>query len=211
MDNVYKVAESYIGLQEWSGARHNPEILGFFEDSGHGWVKDDETPWCAAFVGAVLAEAGETGTGKLNARSYSDWGVAVEHDDIQKGDVVVLWRESPSSWKGHVAFAASGIKDDGTIDLLGGNQGNAVSVQAYPASRIVAVRRAKKKRQSVAQTRTAQASATTIVSGAATGVTAIAALDGTAQLAMVGLAAVIMIAGLIIFRDRIKAFAAGWK
>lgn len=211
MKDVYKIAENYIGLQEWPGARHNPQILGFFEDSGHSWVQDDETPWCAAFVGAVLAEAGEIGTGALNARSYNDWGVAVDEDDIQTGDVVVLWRESPSSWKGHVAFAASGIKEDGTIDLLGGNQDNAVTVQAYPADRILSVRRAKKKRQSVAQTRTAQASVTTIASGAATGVTAIATLDGTAQLAMIGMAAVIVIAGLVIFRDRIKAFAAGWK
>ena len=133
-------AGRHLGLSEWPGAKHNPEVVAFFEASGHGNVRDDETPWCAAFVGAVLAEVGITGTGKLNARSYLDWGQEVSLRAAKPGDVVILWRGSPDGWQGHVAFLV-GFEGDRVI-LRGGNQGNKVSDQSYPVSRILGIRRA---------------------------------------------------------------------
>ena len=54
-------------------------------------MADDESPWCAAFVGAVLAECGLAGTGSLTARSYLKWGVP--------GDIAVLWRGARDGWE----------------------------------------------------------------------------------------------------------------
>lgn len=137
---IFETAGQYLGLDEWPGAKHNPQILGFFEDVGHGWVKDDETAWCAAFVGSVLAQVGLPHSGKLNARSYLDWGRDVPVRDARAGDVVVFWRGSPTSWQGHVAFL---VRFEGNqVIVRGGNQGNKVSDAAYPISRLLGVRRA---------------------------------------------------------------------
>lgn len=137
---VLEAAGAYLGLAEFPGARHNEQIVDMFEDVGHAWVQDDETPWCAAFVGAVLGSLGLAHTGSLAARSYMDWGQAVRQANAKPGDVVVLWRGHPTAATGHVAFL---VRFDGDKVLLrGGNQGNKVSDAAYPISRVVGYRRA---------------------------------------------------------------------
>ena len=68
-----------------------------------------------------------------------------------------------------------------------------------------------KERESVSESTTVQASAVTIASGAGTAVASVSALDGNAQLIVVALAAIIILAGAFIMRERIKAWAAGWR
>jgi len=136
--NAYELAKAEIGTVEW-GDGSNPKVVAYFKDSGNAGVKDDETAWCAAFVGAMLKRAGMKGTGKLNARSYLEWGTRVDRKDAREGDVVVFKRGN-SSWQGHVAFF---VKDNGsTITVLGGNQSNAVNRKAYPAASLLGIRRA---------------------------------------------------------------------
>jgi uncharacterized protein (TIGR02594 family) len=138
---VLEAAGAYLGLQEWPGAKQNPKIVSMFATVGHGQVQDDETPWCAAFVGSVLASLGLPHTGKLNARSYQTYGQGVRTQDARPGDIVVLWRGSPTSWQGHVAFFVR-FEGDKVI-LRGGNQTNGkVTDDDYPIDRILAVRRA---------------------------------------------------------------------
>ena len=135
--NAYELARKYDGLKEWAEGS-NPEIDKMFADVGHAGSRDD-VPWCAAFVGAMLKRAGLKGTGKLNARSYLDWGTPVDRKDAKPGDVVVFKRGN-STWQGHVAFF---VKDKGAlIDVLGGNQSNAVNVKGYQASKLLGIRRA---------------------------------------------------------------------
>jgi uncharacterized protein (TIGR02594 family) len=201
------VARGYLGLKEWPGAKHNPAVVALFAKVGHAEIHDDETPWCAAFVGAVLAEAGARGTGALNARSYMKWGEAVDISDAQAGDVVVFWRGSRDGWQGHVAFFV-GFKA-GQIEVLGGNQGNAVSIAHYASARLLGIRRMKPARTTIAATSTMQASATTIGASLGTAVTAVSALDGNAQYIVLAFAGIIVIAGLWIMRERIKKYAAG--
>lgn len=207
MQAVYNAAQEYLGLEEYPGARHNPEIVAFAAATGNGWVQDDETPWCASFVGAILAQVGVQGTGRLNARSYVDWGSAVDLDDAQQGDVVVFWRESPTSWKGHVGFYA-GVQGDKVL-VLGGNQGNKVSLAEYPISRLLTVRRAPQARASAARSTTIQASAAQLGAAATGGVTAIAALDGQAQIIALVCTGVIALAAVWIMRERLKKWSAG--
>lgn len=135
----YKIAEYHEGLKEWKGAgRHNPEIISFSRELGHSWVETDEVPWCAAFVGACLEEAGLRSTRKLNARSYTSWGKKV-WGEPRIGDVCVFKRGN-SKWQGHVAFYAG--KKGNSILCLGGNQDNMVKVSRYSRKRLITVRRA---------------------------------------------------------------------
>lgn len=130
------VAQAAMGVKEFKGSE-NPVILEYFDAVGHGWVKDDETPWCSAFVGACMEEVGIQGTGSLAARSWLKWGKKVTKP--QYGDVVVFWRGSKNSWQGHVAFF---IKEDAKyVHVLGGNQRNTVNVTRYPKSRLLGYRR----------------------------------------------------------------------
>lgn len=94
--------------------------------------------WCAAFVNASLAQAGIEGTGSNMARSFMNWGEAT--DDPQKGDIVVFSRGAPGSGSGHVGFF-EGFNEDGSIRVLGGNQGNQVKVSNYSRDRLLGFRR----------------------------------------------------------------------
>ncbi|MGB1214828.1 MAG: TIGR02594 family protein [Pikeienuella sp.] len=142
MKKVYDLARADLGTWEWADG-HNPKVVKYFADVGHEWVKDDETAWCAAFVGSKLKQAGLPHTGKLNARSYLDWGTPVALKDAKEGDIVVFSRGNPNGWQGHVAFF---VEESGsTIRVLGGNQSNQVNVSAYPKSRLLGIRRAEQK------------------------------------------------------------------
>ncbi|MEL6411291.1 MAG: TIGR02594 family protein [Pseudomonadota bacterium] len=103
------------------------------------------TAWCAAFVNATLAQAGMKGTNSNLARSFLNWGVEVQTP--QKGDLVVLSRGDPNGWQGHVGFF-DGFNEDGSIRVLGGNQGDAVNVKSYSADRLLGYRRGTKEQPS---------------------------------------------------------------
>lgn len=135
---AYDYAKDDLGTWQWSEG-HNPKVVQYFADVGHSWVKDDETAWCAAFVGAMLKKAGEGHTGRLDARSYLDWGAQVNLSKAKKGDIVVFWRVRKNSWQGHVGFYEG--QDDNSIFVLGGNQSNQVNIGAYPKARLLGVRR----------------------------------------------------------------------
>lgn len=207
MNKAYELAQQDLGTWEWADG-HNPKVVQYFADVGHSWVKDDETAWCAAFVGAMIERSGGNSTRKLNARSYLEWGEPVELADAQEGDIVVFSRGDPNGWQGHVGFFVKRV--DTHIEVLGGNQSNQVNKQRYPVSRLLSIRRAKSnERTSVAQTKTAQVSTAQVIAGASSVGGAIAALDGQAQqIAIVG--GMLLIAfGLWFFRNRLRDFANG--
>lgn len=217
MARAYELAQKEIGTVEW-GDGDNPKVVAYFKDAGHPQIKDDETAWCAAFVGAMLYRSGVAGTNQLTARSYLKWGVEVDRKDAKPGDLVVLKRGN-SSWQGHVGFF---VKDNGgTITILGGNQANAVNRRAYKVDdgQLLGIRRApevdtpkptaKKERTSPSQSTTVRASAVQIASGAGAGVAAVGALDGVAQVVALVFAGIVILAAAYIMRERIKKWAEG--
>ena len=134
--SAYIIARSYLGTKEVRGKKSNKIIQSFYERAV-GVIYGDQVPWCAAFVNSCLVEVGLKGTGKLNARSFMKLGEKTNNP--KEGDVVVFWRGSRSSWKGHVAFY---VCDSGSnIKVLGGNQGDSVSIKKYPKYRILGFRR----------------------------------------------------------------------
>lgn len=138
--DALELAFEYIGLTEKVGLEHNPEIVSFFHEIGYSWVLDDETPWCAAFVGAILKKSGYKHSGKLNARSYLTVGEKVEVPEL--GDIVVFFRGDPAGAAGHVAFYLGESKNN--IYCLGGNQSDQVRVSAYDKAHVLGFRRLSK-------------------------------------------------------------------
>lgn len=124
-----------LGQSEMQGPKSNPVIAAYFRDAGHPEIESDEIAWCAAFNGAMLFRAGHKPTGSLMARSYLNWGQRIEEPRV--GAVCVLSRTGdPNS--GHVGFVVAWT--DTTVSLLGGNQGNRVSVQEFPREKVLAYR-----------------------------------------------------------------------
>jgi uncharacterized protein (TIGR02594 family) len=132
----YKLALEERGVREIPGEKHDPSVLQYYADSGHPQIDDDETAWCAAYVGAMLERAGYPGSKSLAARSYLQWGKKLAKP--KKGCIVVFWRNSPRSWQGHVGFYVR--EDDTHIYVLGGNQRNAVNISKYPKARLLGYR-----------------------------------------------------------------------
>lgn len=126
-------ARKHIGLAEKKGPAHSPEIVQFWKDIKRGGIKDDETPWCAAFVGAMLERCGIRSSRFESAKSYLQWGQALVRPLL--GCVVVFTREGG----GHVGFAV-GQDTAGRLLILGGNQGDAVNVRAFPVERVTGYR-----------------------------------------------------------------------
>ena len=134
--NILEIAFSFYGLKEWTGeGESNPEVEEFFAELGYDY--SDDTAWCSAFVNYIAKKAGVEYTGKLNARSWMKAGS--ETDSPQPGDIVVFWRESKDSWKGHVAIYINEMDD--RVYALGGNQANMVNISSYPSYRVLGFRR----------------------------------------------------------------------
>lgn len=133
-----QAATAFLGLRE-ENAEEAKTLSAFFKSTVGIDLNPAKTAWCAAFVDAVLKTTGSEGTGKLNARSYLDWGKPVDTPKV--GDVVVFSRGDPNGWQGHVGFYM-GTNEDGTIKVLGGNQSNSVSVSDYSADKLLGYRRA---------------------------------------------------------------------
>ena len=132
-----RVASSYIGAGEWQGSEHNPVIVTMFERIFNPWFTDDETPWCAAFVGSVLEECGIASTRSARARSYDNYGVDLVEPCF--GSIGVLTRGNPGNGKGHVIFV-TGRDEFGNIVGIGGNQSNKVSEASFNIERFVGFR-----------------------------------------------------------------------
>jgi len=207
MNKAYELAREDIGTWEWKGAEHNPKVLKYYDDVGEGWVSDDETPWCGAFVGAMLTRVGMPIPKKpLLARAYLEIGEPVDLQDAQPGDLVIFERGN-SSWQGHVGFLVG--KAGTHLRVLGGNQNNQVNVAKYQKRKLLGVRRIRDGRQKISQSTTMQATGVGGVGTATAGITAIGNLDGTAQI--VAIVATLAVLGALawIARERIDKWRRG--
>lgn len=132
--NPFDTAARAIGLNE----NDQKAALTDYLSTGGTNLDPATLAWCAAFVNSTLKQSGMEGTGSNMARSFLDWGQPV--DQPQKGDVAVFSRGDPNGPYGHVGFF-EGYNADGTIRVLGGNQGDAVSVANYSPNSLLGFRR----------------------------------------------------------------------
>ena len=136
MTKWLELAREDLGLKEIPGTQDNPKILAFYARAGFPEIDHETTPWCAAFVGACLRRAGLENSGSLAARSYLKYGDPL--DEPKEGCIVVLTRGNPKGWEGHVGFYVGGNSD--RVKLLGGNQGDAVTIASFPKSQVLGYR-----------------------------------------------------------------------
>jgi uncharacterized protein (TIGR02594 family) len=131
-------AEKAAGVKEYPGDADNPRIIEYHSTTSYG-ARDDEVSWCSSFVNWCLSEADIEGTDNAGARSWLHWGMPLKQPI--KGCITVLWRKSPNSWEGHVAFyVGDHPQNNSYILLLGGNQGDSVCVAAYEKLRVLGFR-----------------------------------------------------------------------
>jgi uncharacterized protein (TIGR02594 family) len=129
------LARGELGVKEGPGATNNARVVKLFADAGFPGIKTDSTSWCAAAVGAMLHRAGEKPSGSLAARSYEGWGVGLAKPVL---GCVATKKRNGSTWQGHVFFVVGATQSQ--VFGLGGNQGDAWSIAAFPRSEITSFR-----------------------------------------------------------------------
>ena len=136
---AYDLAMRYVGVKEVPGTKDNPIVLSMLRLDSK-WPEHDEVPWCSGFMNWIAWHLRLPRSKSLMARSWLNVGKPVSLSDAEPGfDVVILWRGNPDGPSGHVGlYAGTG---SGTIKILGGNQGNAVTISEYPKNRLLGIRR----------------------------------------------------------------------
>lgn len=134
---MLREALACYGVRETAGAGNTPEIMRWADYVG-GDVRRvytaDAIPWCGLFVAFCAKRAGKSiPPSPLWALSWATWGDKAPRAEL--GDVLVFKRPGG----GHVGLYVG--EDASSYFVLGGNQGDAVSIVRIAKSRCVAVRR----------------------------------------------------------------------
>jgi uncharacterized protein (TIGR02594 family) len=134
-----RAARAKLGTREAAGAANSPTIMGWAKKLGTKVLgiayNADSVPWCGVFVAACLAEDSIPAAPiAVRAKAWADWGQALRPDRLAPGAVLVF--ERPGG--GHVGFYVG--EDATAYHVLGGNQGDRVSIMRLEKSRCVARR-----------------------------------------------------------------------
>ena len=140
MTTPFETAHRLVGeVSERPGTAHHPFILWCHEATTLSAVTD-EVPWCSSFVNRIAWLHRLPRSKSAAARSWLGIGQAIDLPQAEVGwDVVILSRGAPPA--GHVGFFA-GISG-GNILVLGGNQGNNVTIEPFVIDRLLGIRRLK--------------------------------------------------------------------
>jgi len=145
---LYELAQRFIGeVREESGpGRNSPFIVWCLESCGFDSTTPDEVAWCSAWLNRLCWILRLPRTKSARARSWLAIGVPTTLQNARPGDIVVLKRgdgvqpgpevlDAP----GHVGLFSG--HDGNAVYVLGGNQGNTVSVANFPVVRLLGIRR----------------------------------------------------------------------
>jgi len=125
------------GTKEFIGEKNNPEILAWareIRDKVGLEYKADSTPWCGLYCGVVVHRAGyEPPFLCIRAKEWLDFGKPVSNAML--GDILVFERKGG----GHVGIYVG--EDKHCYHVLGGNQGDEVSIVRMDKTRCIGGRR----------------------------------------------------------------------
>jgi uncharacterized protein (TIGR02594 family) len=128
------IARRYLGTKEIPGRKHSSVISAWLAKLG-AWWRDDETPWCGTFVAHCMREAGlPTPEHWYRAKAWSDYGANLRTTHVAPGALLIFARTGG----GHVGFYVG--EDHAHYYVLGGNQGNEVSIAKIAKVRCIAIR-----------------------------------------------------------------------
>ena len=138
---AFALANRFVGqIKELPGQQDHPFIQWCHSLCHLGMHQPDEVPWCSSFVNAVAWMLTLPRSGSAAARSWLAVGLPVESlPQAVVGFDVVVFKRGTNPALGHVGFY--GGHTDTQVFCLGGNQGNAVSLAAFPVRDLVAIRR----------------------------------------------------------------------
>lgn len=132
------LVEAYklIGTAETIGKDNNPKILDWADKLGlKKTYTADEIPWCGLFVAyACLKAQKPVVENPLWARNWNKFGT--KQSIAMLGDILVFERGANS---GHVGIYVG--EDKTAYHVLGGNQGDKVSIVRILKSRCIGIRR----------------------------------------------------------------------
>lgn len=128
-------AVELFGTTESVGNINNPVIMGWAKELGLEKVyTSDSIPWCGLYAAIVIHRAARPVVNQpLWALNWNNFGVKVTEPML--GDILTFTRKSG----GHVGFYVG--EDDAAYHVLGGNQGNKVSVVRISKKRLSQARR----------------------------------------------------------------------
>lgn len=128
-------AVKMIGTKEIVGSKHNPKILDWAQELGLSKIyTNDEIPWCGLAIAYACHKAGLNVIDKpLWALSWAKWGTHAV--DPMLGDILTFKRNGG----GHVGIYVG--EDEKCFHVLGGNQGNSMSVSRIDKARLYEARR----------------------------------------------------------------------
>lgn len=121
------------GIKETIGDADNPTILAWAKELDIPAYTHDSTAWCGLFMGVIAKRAGKPiPENPLWARNWASWGTRCVP---ALGCVMVFSRVGGG---GHVAMYVGEDKD--CYHILGGNQGDSVSIVRISKTRLIASR-----------------------------------------------------------------------
>lgn len=130
-------AKHLIGTKEISGSKNNPIIMDWSNNLDIEYSGDD-IPWCGLFlahcIGSTLPQE-ILPRNPLSARQWRHFGVATSPCI---GSIMVFWRESKNSVKGHIGFYIG--ENESSYKILGGNQSDSVSMMWIDKGRLLDIR-----------------------------------------------------------------------
>lgn len=126
-----QIAMKELGQAEVPGGGDNPRIVEYHSVTTLK-ATEDSVPWCGSFTSWCLEKSGIKSTRSARARSYEDWGKPI--GEPKRGAIVTFTRDGG----GHVGFFLE--KKDGKWMILGGNQGDKVSIGPFDVARVTSVR-----------------------------------------------------------------------
>lgn len=134
LPRMVQIGMDQLGVAEIPGHKSNPQILSWARELGIRHYVNDDIAWCGLFQAWVVKQSGrEPVKNPLWARNWINWGLPSLTPGL--GDVLVFSRGTG----GHVGIY---IAEDATAyHVLGGNQGNKVSIVRISNTRFLGARR----------------------------------------------------------------------
>jgi len=137
-----QAALGFMNTAEITGPKSNETILKWAKDIGIGDIyTNDDIAWCGLFFATCMKLADrpvpvpKDKYDYLRALKYKTLWQAVQPSTEGLGDILIFQREGG----GHIGFYVA--ESPTTYSVLGGNQGNRVSIVEIAKSRCVAIRR----------------------------------------------------------------------
>lgn len=128
-------ARRLLGVHEVAGTGDNSIIMKWARDLNQ-WYTGDDVPWCGLFVAHCMQVGVPDEPQKFNRLGARAWGNFGKHCKPQYGAIAVFWRTHKiNSFNGHVGFIIG--EDDTYYYILGGNQGDSVSIARVRKDRLL--------------------------------------------------------------------------